>query len=705
MVSRADAWGPFAVLAGLAVLIAYLLARHAVDNHSISIDEANAMAFGRSIANDWSLMWTESSAVARGPERLTSVIFALVVKATDGPAHQVAVFHALSAVFQGLVVVPAYAAGRELGLTRWQAVAAAAVAATGAMAIYGVVVLDVSFGLLPATAMLWAMIRALRRPGIASDLLVLATTVLTALTRIGWAPLVAALLPAVVAMLWFAKPSTMLTRRWLAQLPMALLRRHKLLAGVVAVGALWALTHDANYLLGGDLYGGVRLHPTITRDGLWLNTKLLTAHLALGVAIVVFVIALAVLVRDLVRPKEPLLGGFAWLCAAMFVLFSFAYYASMNEDRYFVVLVPPLVLLGAVGVFRRPPRVWAVVLSGLVTARLVVTSAGWPTQNPFDFFLAPTSLFHARIVVGKLADRLPFGSSHAATLVALAAVAGAVVLVVVAARTRRRRALLAAAGVVFAGVLAYQFAAMDYAARKFVALAGSPDLQDRDLSFIETAAQGGSAAPMATDGVVPPDLQAQLLFLRTYNPQLGSEYFVLRSPDQTAPPNRPTARVDLETGSIRTIGDAPSLLLSLAGIQGVGFFGEFLPVPAPYAYARLERLRIPLRTAWVMQGDVISGYPRGGNLLTLRVFPDPQAPGPTCLSANVITNPAAGAPSRYRIRGADRPLRGVVAPGAPVPVQLRFDRPRALVLTGTPVTLPDGTAIGPSFSDVTVAAC
>ena len=72
---------PLVALAMVVVGISLLLGRIAVTNHNVFTDEANAVFFGRSIADDISLAWSES--LARGPERLTSLVTALAATVTD----------------------------------------------------------------------------------------------------------------------------------------------------------------------------------------------------------------------------------------------------------------------------------------------------------------------------------------------------------------------------------------------------------------------------------------------------------------------------------------------------------------------------------------------------------------------------------------------------------------------------------------------
>jgi hypothetical protein len=107
---------PLLALAGVVVVMTMLIGRIAVTNHHVFIDEYLAINFGRSIAIDPSL--ADSNDLARGPERLVSLITALIAGATDSPTQQMWLLHAVMALCQGLVAVPVWLAGRELGLSR-----------------------------------------------------------------------------------------------------------------------------------------------------------------------------------------------------------------------------------------------------------------------------------------------------------------------------------------------------------------------------------------------------------------------------------------------------------------------------------------------------------------------------------------------------------------------------------------------------------
>jgi hypothetical protein len=697
---------PLLALAGVVVGMTVLIGRIAVTNHHVFIDEFLAINFGRSIAQDFSLV--DSNALARGPERLVSLITALTVEGSDSPTQQMWLLHAVMALCQGLVAVPVWLAGRELGLSRWAAVVAAAIAASGTFAIYGVTTLNQSVGLLCATTMLWAMVRAMRRPGLASDLLVLAALAATALARLGWAPLVVALVPGALAAGWFERPVDEALSGWLRALPARLARRHPVLVPVLALAILVAVISGPSSLLGGEHYGEVALDAQIELDTLWDNARRHFSHLAIGLALVPFILAVPLLMRDLARPADATSGGFAWMVLGLLVVFSYVHYTAVTEDRYLAVLAPPLALAGVLAVFRRPPPVWAVLVSGLLTARLVATSYAWPPVGPYDFFIAPTSLFFERIVVGNLLGRLPFLHGNRPTIALLAALAAALVVAAVARRPKLRTPVgLSAAAFVLCGVLAFQIFAAEYPARKFVEAVGMPDVPTKDINFIDRAADGGRVEPLAVDGVVDRDLFDQLFFLRTYNRTLGTGMAVIRGPLAPGAPGLPplVVQVDWRTGDADVTGEVPDLMLEKPGFNGVGFSGNFLSGSTYYPFAALERLQHPLEILWIARGDSVGGYPQRGRPIRLRVFPPTGRR--TCVQGLIAVNPTADRPSRYRIVGALDPLRGVVQPGAPREFTARVPggRPKTLVLRGAAGRLPDGSLLGPSLFNLTVAEC
>jgi len=699
---RLIALAPFLVLGAWTVLVTAVLARLAIDNHYVFRDEANAIVLGRGIANDVSLAITGS--LARGPERMTSLFAGAAVWLVNDPTRQIELLHLWAALCEGLVAIPVWLAARELGLGRWQALVPATIASAGSFAFYGIFTLNGAIGSLAAALLLWAMARVITRPGVVSDVLVCVTVGLLALSRIGWAPLVVALAPAVLAAVWLERPPGETARTWVGRLPRRLLRRHPLLVPLAGLVLLAVLVRGPSSLLGGKLYGGSRLNPQLELSVLWDNTRILAAHLAIGTAIVPFVLALPLLARDLVRPAQPREGAFAWLVLALVVIFSYAYYYSMNEDRYFAVLVPPLVLAGALAVFWRPPPLWSVVVSGALVVALVATSYTWPVHDVFAYFTAPTSRFFEDVVVGKLTQRLPGSEAFCAALVTAAGALAAVLAVAIARRSVRPGRLgLAVGGVLLAGVLVFQLAAMDHPARKFTQLAGMTELRPAQLELLDRAGGGAIVRPLAVDGVVDPDLDAQLQLFQAYDESLSMLPFSIQREAQE--PAVPTdTRLDWRSGRIRT-SDPPRLILQMAGAEQVGIVGRKLVLPEPFPWAQLVRPQAPLRAAWILRGTEADRYPEAGTPVVLQVFPTGRPR--MCVAGAAIAHPFADAPVRFRLAGGGLSRRGTLQPGVmqPFSIPVSAARPTRIVLSGQGRRLSNGTSRGPTVVTVSVLPC
>ena len=103
---------PFAALALWTIAVTAVLARIGVDNRYVFRDEANAILLGRDIARD--LSFAIDGTVARGPERMTSLLAALAAWLSDSPTRQLELLHLWTAMAQGLVAVPVWLAAREL---------------------------------------------------------------------------------------------------------------------------------------------------------------------------------------------------------------------------------------------------------------------------------------------------------------------------------------------------------------------------------------------------------------------------------------------------------------------------------------------------------------------------------------------------------------------------------------------------------------
>ncbi len=341
---------PYVVLGLIVVGVAALLAYRGAGSHYLLTDELVSINMGRAIAADPTSALTIGT--GRGVERAIAAMAALASGVTGTPTSQIRLLHISMAFIQGLIALPVYATARQLGIGRWQSLAPALVACTGAFAFYGIFVLNTSIGVLCFSLLVWAASRSFRNPGVGSDLLVVAAIAATAVTRIGYAPLAGALVPAFVAVIWFSRPCGERFGTFLTAFPGRLARSHPILTPLaVLLLVLVAALGPAN-LVGGNNYGGSILGQVLSVQGLTVNSEYMLTHLAIGVGIVPFMLAVPLILRNIVRPPEPSAGGFSWLVIGLFITFSYVYYRHMNEDRYVAVFVPVVALAAALAVFQ-----------------------------------------------------------------------------------------------------------------------------------------------------------------------------------------------------------------------------------------------------------------------------------------------------------------------------------------------------------------
>ncbi len=665
---------PYVVLGLIVVGVAALLAYRGAGSHYLFADELVSINMGRAIAAGQTSALTIET--GRGVERVIAAMAALASGVTGTPTSQIRLLHISMAFIQGLIALPVYATARQLGIGRWQSLAPALVACTGAFAVYGIFVLNTSIGVLCFSLLLWAAARSFRKPGVGSDLLVVAAIAATAVTRIGYAPLAGALVPAFVAVIWFSRPCGERFRTFLTAFPGRLARNHPILTPLAVLLLVLAAALGPASLVGGNNYGGSLLGQVLSVHELTVNSEYMLTRLAIGVAIVPFMLAVPLILRNLFRPPEPSAGGFSWLVIGVLVVFSYVYYLRMNEDRYIAVLVPVVALAAALAVFRKPALpAWAVMLSALAVARLVVTNFRWPVSEPFDFFIAPTLKFFQRAVVERLSIYLPIDTGWLPTVILIVAATAAVAVAIVVRSDRLRspggRALC---GAVFAAVAVFQIAAMDYPARKFVDALGMASVSDQRISFIDQAAKGLVARPLAAGGSVDPDLSAQLPQLLTFNTSLGRPWpVVVASPAQKAAAGAPLAEavIDASSGVVTATSDPPGVILFKTGFAPIGFSGRYFPPPAEFPYARLERLDRPLRTSWLVLGADQQGYSFAGKAILLRVFATGR--GGACVRGILLVDPRIGPALKYQLSGPGLRRAGSLAAGAP----LSFELPRS----------------------------
>jgi hypothetical protein len=267
----------------------------------------------------------------------------------------------LQALTMSLTAVPVFVWGRSLCGPRWALVAAALTLALPGLVYSGLVMTEVLFYPLLVLAG-WAAARAIERPSLAAQALLVAAIAVATLTRLQALVLVPAVLGAYGLDAAIAR-STATIRRSLPVLGL----------GVVALVALGAVR-----LAGGEVLGG---YGVVTHGGYSLGSaaRYVVYHAAsLTILTGVFpVCALLLLLVGAVRGGEPsrsvraflaVTASFsAWLVVEVGVFAS--QYVGRLAERDLIGLAPLLFLALAVWIDRGAPRgYWAMCLVGLAVA-------------------------------------------------------------------------------------------------------------------------------------------------------------------------------------------------------------------------------------------------------------------------------------------------------------------------------------------------
>jgi hypothetical protein len=256
----------------------------------------------------------------------------------------------LQAVVMSLTAVPVYLWGRSVMRPAYALVAAALTLSLPGLAYAGFLMTEVAFYPV-ATLAAWAMARALVRPTLAAQALVLAALVAAVLTRLQAAALVGVLVVALVLKLWF-------TREGLRGLrPFA-----PLAGGLAAIAATWAV---ATTLRGGRFLGAYAVAGEETAP-LADSARFVLYHAAdlLLLTALIPILALAVLLWNAALGRERSSEAAALLAVAVaLALVSVAQvgvFAAMwvghMAERNLLAVAPPVFLAFSLWLDRGAPR-------------------------------------------------------------------------------------------------------------------------------------------------------------------------------------------------------------------------------------------------------------------------------------------------------------------------------------------------------------
>jgi len=628
----------------------------------------------------------------RGPERLTSWVLGIVNTLAGSTASAFIAGHLVIALAMALVAMPIATLARGLGLTWLQAALPAAICVAGPWAVFGITFLNTTLGLLTATVLLAVAWRVAVRPSRRWELAVLAATAATVLARVGHAPLVLALGPALVAAQWYGRPDRERARSWLRAFPLRFARTWPILTAVAILGVVAVLVYGQARLLGG--YGAQITDQNLQLDRIWLQIRIFLARAALASGLLPVLLGVPWLLRTVWRPGSREAGVFAVLGIGWIVVVLYVFYTAAAEDRYLAVILPVLALAFARALFARETWLLGTAVTAVLLGRAIARVGIYPTDEPFSYFIAPGSQFFKRVVVTRTELALPFGSSHAQTLLLVAA--GVIAIAAAVAFTRlgagRLRAGVTAA--VALGVIAYAAVAGTYAAQKFTAQVGRPELSFEDLSFVDRVADGRSVGVIAL--VDQPELNTQIerFFDLTYFNRSLRSSVVLDAPTAYACcPPRPLPEVvmrsDTVTGTVTVLsGRQPPLYVQPLGFQPRGLNTRRIATGDPAMAVEQPLTERPQLSFVAIGGTMADGWGLPDRAIRRRVFPRASGKPTACWTATLeAAAVATGAKQRFTITGGAQPIRGEIAAGSAqeLSVPLRREAVSELRLRATPV--------------------
>ncbi|MGB2695139.1 MAG: hypothetical protein WBD55_08125, partial [Dehalococcoidia bacterium] len=599
----------------------------------------------------------------RGPERLTAVVLAAAFVFAHGAPHQFEIGHVVVAFAWALTALPTYALARGVGLQRSAALIAAALAVLGPWAVFGITFLNTTLGYLTLTALLYAMWRTLVKPHFLADLAVLVLFVLVIAARVGHAPFVLALAPAVLVMQWRDRPAGERFGRWLAKVPERAWSDHMLLVVAAAAGVLLLAYKGERGLLGD--YGSTIISQHISLSVFWDKLRLITARVAQGVAVVPLLFAIPWFAHELVRPRRRETGALAVLVTGFLVIFFFVFLNPNVEDRYMVILVPPIMIAFARALLRNEVSWVAVALTGVLIARAISTVGIYKTDEPFAYFVAPSSEFFKHAVLDKVKAVLPAGDSHVSTVVLCVVVLIAVVLALRTRLPRRLPALLPGAAL---GVLLLYFGVgAAYTMHKFTHETRSSSFTFEQQAFVDRSVGKTTAGMLALPIDSSYNLPARWLDMSYFNQSISSSAGRLGEGVNLCCPDAPRVpalfEIDRRSGTITLVAGAmPRYLVVPTGWLPYGLNGS--PVKTGFDEMQLVRVPRTLRASFIdRSGEAVfpDGWGKPGAEQRIDVFPAAAGQRPACLTAS-YTLPKDGTSVRVKLAsGAGQITRSVPA--------------------------------------------
>jgi hypothetical protein len=671
----------------------------AMRTHAFQNDEARSVYLARWVDTGLPGSLWNFSIVDTGIQRLNIFILAPIVGLLGGPGW-VRTAHAVNAVLFVSAAVPVYLTVRGLRMAARWAVLAAVLTVFMPWAVLTTSFLTEPVAYPAFAWAIWAIWRAVVRPGWRTDLLAIALAVVAASSRVNLLGLTAVLVLAVVAQeLRYAdgrEPRARLHH---------LLRSHVVLVAAVAIVVLTLVLSATGALDLNKLAGFYSFQNRLNVPAHLLTSKLdvYTTRFIAGFAFVPFVFGLAWAAQTLFRPQDPERFGFVVVGALAIASIIYSSAGAGFDERYIIYYAPLFAVAFVVALGGREVKPVLVGAAGLLGA-LLLLSQGWQTQpqGGYSWFAAPAETIYANVFLKRLAGDLPSADhvKEVAFVVTLFVVAACVMAV------SKHRASRMFAGMLVAAVVALQFFQTQDAISNYVNGAGSRAAASvTQRSWVDQAIYGKSHAAIlavgAGNSLVFDPIWAEVQF---WNDSVNSVVTVGGRVIQV-PPSDTYYEASLDTTKGELVGAtfAPYLVVP-RGFVGVGFDSNAVK-QAPYLALDLVKLR-SRRLLWTADGAQPDGFMDPGKPVHIRVYRHAGSV-PQCAHADVASPYIA---SRVTLAdGGVKHSEPVAATKAVrVELPLRWSGRRYLDLTlsaAGKARLPDGRVQTVQISGVGVERC
>jgi hypothetical protein len=390
-----------------------------------------------------------------------------------------------------------------------------------------------------------------------------------------------------------------------------------LAAAVLLVLALYVVDRGALDPLTGvystSLSANLDVLPRLMRDDL--------GYVLSGLGVLPGIVGLAWVGRNLVRPTGPDSLALALIVVLTTLLAAYSTMRAGPDERYIMYLAPPLIVAAAVAIGRRQIGVMGLALATAATVWLF-SAVPWRQDGAgYDFYVSAAQIFHGRVLLLGVGQRLPDLGVSDELILAVAIVIGAAVLAL--ALTRLDRVGRACALAVGGGLLILQVAQLLYVERHFTREAqfGAVSLADR--AWVDRAA-GGHDDPIGVfvtrTGPDAPNLYESWREVAFFSESPRTVFQVAGS--VALDPlygGHEMIYIDERTGRLSAPVPIPRLLLELQITPKAPLFGETLAY-GDYVQFSLVRTQGPPRLKWFVSGSDDASWTVPGQPTRIRVF-------------------------------------------------------------------------------------